>query len=43
MWEHINGNVVISEVDSLMYVGLSKAEKHVPSGELVVTTEILML
>jgi len=43
MWEQITGNVAISEVGSLMYVGQSKAEKHVPCGELVVTTESLTL
>jgi hypothetical protein len=43
MWEQVIGNVVISEVGSLIYVGLSKAEKHVPYGELVVTTESLTL
>ena len=36
-------NVVISEVDALMYVVLSKAEQHVPQGKLVGTTEYLML
>ena len=43
MWEQVIGNVVIAEVGSLMYVGLSKAEKHMPYGELVVTTENLTL
>jgi hypothetical protein len=37
------GNVVIPEVDALMYVALSKAAKHVPYGELVGTTECIML
>jgi len=41
--ERKTANVVISEVDSLMYVALSKAEKHVPYGELVATTERIML
>jgi len=36
-------NVVISEVDALMYVVLSKAEQHVPYGKLVGTTECLIL
>lgn len=31
-------NVAISDVDALMYVVLSKAEKHVPNGALVGTT-----
>jgi hypothetical protein len=35
----ITGNVAIFEVDALMYVILSKAEKHMPYGELVGTTE----
>ena len=43
MWEQIIGNVVISEVGSLTHVGQSKAEKHVPYGELDVTTESLTL
>jgi len=43
MREQIIGNFVISEVGSLMCVGLSKAEKHVPYGELVVITESLTL
>ena len=36
-------NVVISEVDALMYAILTKAEKHVPYGELVGTTEYITL
>jgi hypothetical protein len=36
-------NDSIREVDALMYVVLSKAEKHVPYGKLVVTTERVML
>jgi len=36
----MTGNVVISEVDAVMYVVLSKPEKHVPKGQLVVTTEM---
>lgn len=43
MWEQMIGNVVISEVVSLTFVGLSKAEKHVSYGELFVTTERLTL
>jgi hypothetical protein len=39
----MTGSVVISEVDALMYVVLSKAEKHVPYGELVDTTECIAL
>jgi len=30
--ETVNANVVISEVESVMYVVLSKAGKHVPYG-----------
>jgi len=37
------GNVVISEVDALMCVVLSKAEKHVPNGVLVGSTECVTL
>jgi hypothetical protein len=33
------GNDVISKVDDLMYVVLSRAEKHMLIGELVGTTE----
>jgi hypothetical protein len=35
----VTGNVVISEIDALMYVVLKKAEKHVPYGQSVGTTE----
>jgi hypothetical protein len=38
--EPVTGHVVISEVDALMCFVLSKAEKHVPNGELVGTTEM---
>jgi hypothetical protein len=41
--EPMTGNVVTSEVDALTYVVLSKAEKHVPHGELVGTTECIRL
>jgi len=34
-------NVIISEVDAHTYVILSKAEKHVPYGELVGITECM--
>ena len=37
------GNIVTSKVDALMYAVLGKAEKHVPYGELVGTTECIML
>ena len=36
-------NVVISEVDALMCIVLSKAEKHVPYEELAGTTECITL
>ena len=36
-------SVVISEVDAFMYVVLSKAQKHVPYGKLVGTTECITL
>jgi len=36
--------VIISEVAALMvYIVLSKAEKHVPYGEIVVTAKCIML
>jgi len=39
----MTGNVVISEVDALVNVVLSKAEKHVRFGQLVGTTECATL
>ena len=39
----MTGNIIISEVDALMYVVLSKAEKHVPYEELFGTTDSIML
>ena len=33
----------LSEADALIYVVLSKTEKHVPCGELVDTTECITL
>ena len=39
----MTGNVVLSEVHALTYVVLSKAEKHVPYGKLVSTTEYITL
>ena len=41
--ETMTGNVVISEVDALMYVVLSKAEKHASYEELFGTTECVTL
>jgi len=41
--EQMIDNVVISEVDARMYVVLSKAKKHVPYGELVCTSECIIL
>jgi len=38
----MTGNLVISEVDA-MYVAISKAEKHVPYGELLSTIECTTL
>jgi hypothetical protein len=35
------GNVVISKVDSPMYVVLSEAEKHLPHGNIVGTTKCI--
>jgi len=31
----MNGNVVISEVDAVVHVVLSKAKKHVPYGGII--------
>jgi len=39
----MNGNVIISDVDALMYVVLSKAEKHAPYGKLVGTRACITL
>jgi len=39
----VTGNLIIFEVDVLTYVALSKAEKHVPYGESVGTTECTRL
>ena len=36
------GNIFTFEVHDLMYVALSKAEKHVPYGELVCITKCVM-
>lgn len=41
--EKMTGNVVMSEVDAPANVVLNKAEKHVPNGELVGTTDFIML
>ena len=41
--ERLPGNSVISKEDVLMYVILSTAEKHVPCGDLVGTTECVKL
>jgi hypothetical protein len=43
MLEPMTGIIVISEISALRHVVLSKAEKHVPYGELVDTTEYIML
>ena len=37
--ELMNGSVVISEINALMYVVISRVEKHVPYEELAGTTE----
>jgi hypothetical protein len=39
----MTGFIVISELDALVYVVLSKAENHVPYGELCGTTECITL
>jgi hypothetical protein len=41
--ELMTGNVIISEVDPVLCVVLSKAEKHEPYGKLVGTTECVTL
>jgi hypothetical protein len=43
IFELMTGNDVISEVDAFMCVVLSKAEKHVPYGVLVSTSECVIL
>ena len=43
MLELMTGNVVVSDVDARTCDILSKAEKHVPCGELVGTTECISL
>jgi len=37
------GKVIIFEADASMCVVISKAQKHVPCGEVVGTTECIML
>jgi hypothetical protein len=37
-----NGNVVMSELDALMYVILIEAEKHVPHEELAGSRKCIM-
>jgi hypothetical protein len=39
----MTGNVVISDVNALIYVVLSNEEKQVPYGELVGITECITL
>jgi len=39
----MTANAIIPEVDVLLYVILSKKEKHVSHGELVGTTECMTL
>jgi hypothetical protein len=41
--DRMTGNVVISEVDAVMFVVVSKAEKHVPYRELVGTKDFTTL
>jgi len=38
----MTGNVIMSEVDALMYVILIRAEKRMPHEELVGTRECIM-
>ena len=39
----MTGNVIVSQVDALMYVVLTKAEKHVPYWELFGTSDNIVL
>ena len=39
----MTGNVVISEVDAVLYVALSKAKKHMPYGEILGSRERITL
>ena len=41
--ERMTDNVVLSDVDVVIYVELSKVEKHVPYGELVGGPEYMKL
>jgi hypothetical protein len=41
--ENYTGNVITSEVNALRYVILTKAEEHMPYGELVGTTKSVMI
>jgi hypothetical protein len=41
--EPVTDNVVICDVDALVYVVLSKAEKHMSYGEVVGTRECITL
>jgi len=41
--ENMTTNIVICEVGALVYVVLSKEEKHVPYGETVSTKECIQL
>jgi hypothetical protein len=43
MLDAMIGSVTMSEIDALMYVVLSKAEKHVPHGALVGITACMTL
>ena len=39
----MTGNIVIFEASALMYIVISKAEKHAPYEELVGTTDSITL
>ena len=43
MLELMTGIIAMSEISALRYVVLSKAEKHLPYGELVDTTDCITL
>jgi len=39
----MSGNFVMYGVNALTYIALNKAQKHVPYGELVCTTDCIIL
>jgi hypothetical protein len=43
MYGLMTGYVIVSKVDALTYVMLSKTERHMPYGELIGTAECITL